>query len=448
MKNSLGRRLLLGLSLATLLIWSVASISVWQFAKADANEVFDAQQVLLAKRLAASDLKNLLKSGDFPRGGFNADKRHYDDDALAFAIFTAKGERVLSDGDNGDNFIFEDKIGFSEGAIVDDDDSWRIFWQPAANGNLRIAVGQEMEYREEMVGKLVFGQLGVWLLGLPVLLLVTFYLIRQALLPINQLSKELANRKASDLSRLDSASLPQEIQPLVTGFNQFLVRTEALLARERQFISDAAHELRSPLAGLRIQTEVAQLAGENAEMRETALQHLTQGIDRATLLVEQLLMLSRLEHQQNLENQENIDWAELLQSLVAERERLAAPKHIKLSLSMESVPKTALGQVLLLQQMVGNLIDNAIKYCPEGSEIRVILATDKLIVADNGNGVAPAHLKHLGQRFYRLAGQNEKGSGLGLSIVKRIAALHQYHVYLENIETNGQICGFRAVISF
>ena len=157
-------------------------------------------------------------------------------------------------------------------------------------------MGQELEYREELVNKMVFSQTGIWFAGLPILLLVAFIVIYRALKPINRLSRNVQARRPGDVLLLETDDVPTEILPLVQNLNQFFTRTSEQLERERRFVSDAAHELRSPLAALRIQTEVVQLAGDDVQTRETALAHLTQGIDRATQLIEQLLTLSRLEN--------------------------------------------------------------------------------------------------------------------------------------------------------
>ena len=437
MKNKrLSFRLLIGLSVTALCVWCIATAVAWTVVKKEVKDVFNAQQVLFAERLAASDLKNVLldENANFPRGGFKPQKRHYDNDALAFAIFSNKGERLLTDGDNGDKFI------------LDDDDEWLIYWQPVGNGELVIAVGQELEYREELVNKMVFSQAGIWFAGLPVLLLVAFIVIYRALKPINRLSRNVQARRPGDVSLLDTDDVPTEILPLVQNLNQFFTRTSEQLERERRFVSDAAHELRSPLAALRIQTEVAQLAGDDAQTREMALLHLTQGIDRATQLIEQLLTLSRLDNLKELNHQEPIHWSEMITSLIGELYFSAQQRQIELQFDHQGDPAVKQGQPLLLAQMLRNLLDNAIKYCPQGTLVCVILQPRKILIEDNGGGVAPEELAKLGQRFYRPAGQNEKGSGLGLSIVARIAELHHYRFRLENIEDNGQIQGLRAII--
>lgn len=448
-KKSLNFRLMLILSATSCLIWLIATGVAWLQTKKEVNDVFDAQQILFAERLASSDLEHLLlnRSTDSHYGGFKPYKRHYDDDALAFAVFTKEGKRVLSDGDNGDRFIFEAKIGFSQNQIEGDDDDWRLFWQPVGSGNLIVVVGQELEYREELVNQMIFGQMWIWFTGLPLLLGILAWFIRRELMPLKHLSRELQQRRPDDVSLLKTTRIPTEILPLVQNLNQFLGRTSAMLQRERRFISDAAHELRSPLAALRIQTEVAQLAGDDEKIRAQALLNLTQGIDRATQLIEQLLMLSRLDNLQELEGVAPINWQATISSLIGELYFNAQKYDIELIFEEKGIPPHLNGQPLLIYQMLRNLIDNAIKYAKSGAYVKIILTKDHIVIEDNGGGVSETDLMQLGQRFYRPAGQNEKGSGLGLSIVFRIAELHRFKVRLENVTASGKVIGFKVVIS-
>ena len=366
-KRSLRFRLIATLSLVSVLVWLISTAVAWFQVRKEVNQVFDAQQILFAERLASSDLRHLLTERHNPQPRRPFKKHRFDDDALAFAIFTTDGNIVLSDGENGENFIYAPKKGFSLSKIREDDDDWRIFWLPVAGGRL-----------------------------------------------------------------LPTDNLPTEILPLIKNLNQFFDRTSATLLRERRFTSDAAHELRSPLAALRIQTEVAQLAGDDAHLREQALENLTKGIDRATQLIEQLLTLSRLDNLKELENLQEIHWEQLIPSLMGELYFHAEKHQITLAFEPITVPPVKRGQPLLLALMLRNLIDNAIRYCPAGSQVKVRLEKNKILVEDNGGGVDEANLAKLGQRFYRPAGQNEKGSGLGLSIVRRIAELHHYQLNLSN----------------
>ena len=449
MKNrSLTLRLISVLCLTALFVWLGSTLVAWWQVRHDVNKVFDAQQVLFAERLANSDLSTILveSSTTLNKNSQSALKKSYDDDALAFAIFSKTGKLLFSDGRNGKDFIFNNKTGFHNSHTYDDDDNWRIFWRTAANGKLIIAVGQELDYREDLIEEMIFGQMWIWFASLPILIIVLGWLIYKELRPIKRLSQEIQTRKSGDVSLLNPEGLPAEILPLVKNLNQFFDRTSAMLQRERRFTSDAAHELRSPLAALRIQTEVAQLAGDDGELREQALLHLTQGIDRASQLIEQLLTLSKLDNLQELEELQPIDWEGIIQSLIAERYFVAEKRKITLAFEKESEPKSKQGQPILVSLMLRNLLDNAIKYCPEDTTVSVKIVSSQIIVEDNGGGVEPEDLKKLGQRFYRPAGQNEKGSGLGLSIVMRIAELHGFKVRLENVIKEGQRIGLKAQI--
>ncbi|MGX3066309.1 quorum sensing histidine kinase QseC [Ursidibacter arcticus] len=432
---SLRLRLIIVISLTASFIWLISTVVAWLQVRKEVNQVFDAQQILFAQRLASSDLRAMLIERPHPKekyhkkGGFRAD---FDDDALAFAVFTSQGDMLLSDGRNGDNFLYSREQGFTRSHLSSDDDEWRIFWLPIGDGKLVIAVGQELDYREDLILKMVFGQMWIWFASLPLLIALVIWLISRELRTLKQVSEQVRQRTPEEQAVISTENLPKEILPLVNSLNHFFSKTSTMLLRERRFTSDAAHELRSPLAALKIQTEIAQLAGDDSELREKALDNLTQGINRATQLIEQLLTLSRLDNLQALEGVEEIHWEQLLPSLIGELYFHAEKRQMELQFEHIATPTLKQGQPLLLSLMVRNLIDNAIKYCPKGTIIRVTLTKHKLIIADNGGGVDTADLAKLGQRFYRPAGQNQKGSGLGLSIVHRIAELHQYQVNLEN----------------
>ena len=445
--RSLSFRLIITLSLVSVCVWLLSTTVAWFQVRKEVNQMFDAQQILFAERLASSDLRNILigHHREFKRPPFK--KARFDDDALAFAIFTPDGDIVLSDGENGENFIFAPKKGFSKSRIRGDDDEWRIFWLPVAGGRLMIAVGQEQEYRDDLINQMVFGQMWIWFASLPFLLAALGLIIRKELRGLKQIGEQVAQRTPDDTSLLKTDNLPSEVLPLIQSLNQFFDRTSTMLLRERRFTSDAAHELRSPLAALRIQTEVAQIAGEDSILREQALDNLTKGIDRATQLVEQLLTLSRLDNLKELDNLQEIHWEQLIPSLIGELYFHAEKRQIDIQFEEDGIPPTKKGQPLLLSLMLRNLIDNAMRYCPKGSRIKVQLKKHKISVEDNGGGVEEADLAKLGQRFYRPAGQNEKGSGLGLSITYRIAELHHYKVRLKNTtDSNGVRTGLLAGI--
>ncbi|WP_109866952.1 quorum sensing histidine kinase QseC [Escherichia coli] len=291
---------------------------------------------------------------------------------------------------------------------------------------------------------IVAGQLIPWLVALPIMLIIMMVLLGRELAPLNKLALALRMRDPDSEKPLNATGVPSEVRPLVESLNQLFARTHAMMVRERRFTSDAAHELRSPLTALKVQTEVAQLSDDDPQARKKALLQLHSGIDRATRLVDQLLTLSRLDSLDNLQDVAEIPLEDLLQSSVMDIYHTAqqAKIDVRLTLNAHSIKRT--GQPLLLSLLVRNLLDNAVRYSPQGSVVDVTLNADNFIVRDNGPGVTPEALARIGERFYRPPGQTATGSGLGLSIVQRIAKLHGMNVEFGNAEQGG----FEAKVSW
>ena len=435
---SLRVRLTLLFCLLALAAWLVASVAAWQQTTHKLDKLFDTQQMLFAKRLLAMDLNEVpaplhqVSTPDKVRHG------HLDDDALAFAIYSRDGKLLLHDGENGRDIPYHyRRDGFSNGQLKDDNDAWRLLWLTAPDGRYRIVVGQEWEYREEMAMEIVTSQLTPWLVALPLMLLCLVVLLSRELRPLKKLARTLHHRAPDTTDMLPTEALPPEVRPLLDALNSLFARTQQMMARERRFTSDAAHELRTPLAALKVQAEVAQLSWDDAEGQQRALSQLHSGIDRATRLVEQLLTLSRLDSLDNLDDVEQIPLADLLQSAVMDIDASAHRAGIAIYLGIHAPEVTRPGQPLLLGLLVRNLLDNAVRYSPRGSRIDVTLEQRCFTVRDNGPGIPPQALPRLGERFYRPPGQEETGSGLGLSIVKRIATLHNMTVKLDNAADGG-----------
>ncbi len=441
---SLRLRLILIFSLLALLTWSTASVVAWVMSRNTINEVFDTQQMLFAKRLATANLGGLLadeSARSLPKTKklvHHGKRGEQDDDALAFAIFDRDGKMLLNDGENGADFLFDgEREGFTDGERKGDDDSWRLVWLTSPDGRYRIVVGQEWDYRRDMALGMVTGQLVPWLATLPVLMLLIALMVGRELRPLRAVAAGLRRRAPDDATPLDARQVPTEVRPLVDALNALFARINALLVRERRFTSDAAHELRSPLAALRVQTEVVQLAGDDAPMREHALDNLTVGIDRATRLVDQLLTLSRLDSLSDLAELAPIDWNDLVTMTLAEQDRQAHAAGVTLRYEHRGTPPPRQGETLLLSLLLRNLLDNAVRYTPQGGVVTVTLSERSLTVEDDGPGVTAEHLARLGERFYRPPGQEQTGSGLGLSIVQRIAGLHGLQISFANRSAGG-----------
>jgi two-component system sensor histidine kinase QseC len=437
--QSLRARLLAGFILLLLAAWAGASLAAWYQTSKSLNKLFDTQQLLFAKRLSALDLSELHGEPQLPHSKKMVPHHRgkQDDDTLAFAIFSKDGRLLLNDGDNGKDLEYGySRDGFTDGRLKGDDDAWRLLWLTTADGEYRIVVGQEWDYRQEMARDIVASQLLPWLTALPLMLLLLVWLVSRALAPLHKLAAQLTRRAPDDASQLESQNMPQEVKPLVKALNQLFTRTGEFMLRERRFTSDAAHELRSPLAALKVQTEVAQLAGNDAPLRDHALSNLSSGIDRAARLVDQLLTLSRLDSLDKLDDVKELSLAELLQSAVMDAWHQAQREGVEIRLDIQN--QTSLrGQPLLLGLMIRNVLDNAVRYSPSGSIVNVALLPHEICITDNGGGVSPEFLTGLGKRFFRPPGQEKTGSGLGLSIVQRIAALHTMRTHFSNNAEGG-----------
>lgn len=441
-KQSLRARLIIFLSLITLVVAVVTTIMGWKTLRKEINTLFDTQQIFFAERLASSKIAEGFHQVQENTDFYFAD---VDDEALSFAIFTWRGEQIINDDRNGRFIKFAPKEGFDTviSEEYDEDEieteTWRIYW--LKHNDVYIAVGQELEYRNDLINKVILSQMGSWLPVFPIMILGIFWIVRREFLSLKRLEQQVKARKPDETELIDETSLPKEVLPLVKGLNRYFKRTQTMLNRERRFTSDAAHELRSPLAGLRVQTELAQMTMNDPEIHAQALNNLTLGIDRISQLIEQLLVLSRLENIEHLDDLEAISWRSLLEQDVSELYTKAERKQTDIQVDIKSEPKQQ-GKPLLLHLILRNLLENAINYTPNGSLIKLTLSEEKLVIEDNGHGVSEADLLKLGQPFFRPTErpnkeQDEKGSGLGLSIIKRISELHGFTLVFSKSSLGG-----------
>ena len=315
---------------------------------------------------------------------------------------------------------------------------WRVLRLTSPDGNTVVAVGQNKSIRYRIVNRSLMAQLIPWFLALPILLLALSIAMRRALKPLNNLADHLQSREVNDDTPLDEA-VPREMKPLVFSLNRLFLRVKETLKREQRFTSDAAHELRSPLAALKVQSEV--LAMSDTEEEQThAMVNILDSIDRAERLIGQLLAMSRLDNASDMP-QEEINWEDISERVLKNAARNAREKRIKLKREVlsgslkEVLPLT--GNATLIELMLRNLIDNAIRYTPIEGEVVLEMADDFVRVLDNGKGIDPEYLPRIRERFFRPPGQKESGSGLGLSIIDRIATLHGLVFILHNRETGG-----------
>ena len=418
---SLQRRLLLYLVVCAPIVWAVALVVSAQRARHEVNEMFDTELIRLTRQIQATVIGARMP-GQLATPSGKAGEADLRD--LAVAVWNAQGQLLLVDREGVQLPFRHDATGFVDLAI--DGKPWHVYYLQAPDSGWLVAAGQRSRERDEVVWNLVASQLLPWLLVLPVLLLAMGWAVQRALAPVRQLTNELQSRHADDLRPVAAEHAPDELQPMLAAMNGLFTRIGGTLERERRFTADAAHELRTPLAVLRAQWDVVRRARGEDERRQ-AEARLDAGMDRLDRLVTQLLALSRLEATESLPRMQPVAWVPLVEQAMSDALTLAERRHIELDCIWPPPGTAALpmrGDADLLTVMLRNLLDNAVRYADPRSTVTLRFGTDRLAVENEGPPLTEAVRARLGERFHRPDGQHESGSGLGVSIVRRIAALH------------------------
>jgi two-component system sensor histidine kinase QseC len=259
-------------------------------------------------------------------------------------------------------------------------------------------------------------------LALPLLALLVWISIGHSLAPLQALSRAIQTRDASKLEQIEIGPAPVEVRPLVDAINQLLSRLRLSINRERAFTADAAHELKTPLAAIKVQAQVA-LVAQDAGEQQLAMRRVIQGVDRSAHLAEQLLLLARLDEHHTIPSQP-VALAALAKDAITAKRSDAQRKGMSVAL-VDEADTEVMAEPILMDILLDNLIDNAIKYGEAGGRVEVSIRRDEraamLTVRDDGPGVAAEDIARLTDRFFRVMGNGASGSGLGLSIVARIA---------------------------
>ncbi len=305
--------------------------------------------------------------------------------------------------------------------------AWRVFGMRGHEEGLRVLVAEHAGFRNELAGSVARHLLHPVVLALPLLAALIWLSVRWALSPLRAVANEVARREPNNLVPLDERQAPAEVRPLVGALDALFGRVGALVESERRFTADAAHELRTPLAAIQTNAEVALAARDDAE-RRLALAHVTEGTQRATRLVGQLLLLARLDARTTAP-ETVVSLKELCARRLAEAAPFAASKGVSIGLTeADEEDAKVRGDADLLGVLVRNLVDNAIRYAPHGGNVDVRVERQHGVglvrVTDDGPGIPAEERPRILERFYRGRPSGEEGSGLGLSIAARIAELH------------------------
>lgn len=442
--GSLRRRLLWLLIAALGVAWVVSTTLAYRSGHREIDAMLDAHLRQSARLLEAQsrldgDTLDLDDDGD------DEDDEHQLDrygTGVAFQLRTTAGQLLLRSTNAPHTPLSRAMRGFS--VTQHDGRTWRVYSTLRGKDGIVVHVAEDHAMRERIARRVALSALAPMLLALPLLTLAVGWVTRRALRPLDALGEEIGRRDADDLSPVSPGPLPEELVPLVRRLDALFLRIRDSLDSERRFTSHAAHELRTPVAAVRAQAEVAATA-RDPQVREAALRHCIEACDRMTGLVSQLLLLARADELDALAHVQPCRLDDIARTVLAGLTPPASRANLVLGLDTRGDCGLR-GDPALLAALLRNLVDNAIRH--GRGEVRVDLVQQDtsivLRVQDDGAGVPAEALSQLGRRFYRGPDPQGTGSGLGLSIVGRIVALHGGSVRYANA-TPGP--GFEAVVT-
>ncbi|GLU31067.1 ATP-binding protein [Trinickia caryophylli] len=424
MTFSIRRRLVVLTLLSVALVWIVTFATSYRQATHEANEWQDARLEQAAQMLLlldAADLKTLAANGTLDADG---DRAEHEGPPLLFEVRTMDGTLVAVSAGLKPTEVEEALASSPETKPhASPRGKWRVMALRDASRNRRVRVFEHAKHRGDLVKGVAHRIARPLAFALPLLAVLLWFSIGSSLAPLKALSAAIGARDADNLEPLDLERTPTEARTLLDALNGLFARVRKSLDRERAFTADAAHELKSPLAAIKVQAQVA-LAAQDPDVKALAMRRVVEGVDRSTHLADELLLLARID-EAVLAPLERVDLHAVARQCLTVRETDAQRKHLTMTLH-PGEPVAIYSDAELIRVMLDNLLDNAIKYGRPGGRVEVDVSrtagSASLAVRDDGPGVAPADRARLGDRFFRVVGTGQRGSGLGLSIVARIAA--------------------------
>jgi len=420
--RSLQGRLMALMLCVVVVVWLATAVLTWMDARHELDELLDSHLAQAASLLVVQQTQEIEdddRSVDAPTLHRYAPK-------VAFQVFH-ENRLTLRSANAPTAPMVELQKRFRAGfkTVQIGGTAWRVFGTHGAERDVQVYVGEQINSRNDILWAVLRSTLWPMALALPLLAAALWWAVYRGVAPMRKLGHALAERRPQALHTVTVDDAPLEMAPMIAALNGLFERIATLLESERRFTADAAHELRTPIAAIRAQAQVALGEADDA-LRRQALHNTLEGCDRATRLVEQLLTLSRLEAAA-MPTAAPVDLSALSRRVVAELAPRAIGKNQTLALEATQ-PCSLAGNETLLAVLVRNLVDNAVRYSPPSARVKVSVQCQAGRVAfsveDSGPGMAEADCQRLGERFFRVTGSDESGSGLGWSIVRRIACVH------------------------
>jgi two-component system OmpR family sensor kinase len=434
--KSIRAKLALWLGLALCIGIIAALIATYLLVRQQIGHTFDAELALVAKAVHLRE--DWVREGRarLARPGFFFAVRAYDRTGRVY--FETRLPEIPS----------EIPITLHEGYAyaVGEGEQWRLYTYVSDEGNVQVA--QPVATRDALARDITLRTLAPMLLLIPILGALLPWALHRGLLPLRDISRRVSARDAMRLDPLPTEDVPEELLPLITQINGLLARLAASLDAQRAFLADAAHDLRSPIAALSLQAQIAERAPRDSA-RIAAFSELRRGIDRASRLVEQLLHFARLEPGVHTQPPFSVNVADMVRKVVGEYSAQADRRGVDLG-AETTTEATIVGVEDELSSMLANLVDNALRYAPGGSEVTVSarhVDSEVLVsVIDAGPGIPACERSRVFDRFHRIPGDNRSNSGLGLSIVRAIVERHRGTISLSDAEPGAPHPGLRVDI--
>lgn len=453
MKQSIRLRLILFVGGMLVVAWgAIAAMSIYS-ARKEVQELFDAHLVQSARVLHAliqnnmSELSIEDQDGGAIKMDITAPGPFFYERKISFRVRGQQGKSKFVSEYAPELIIGEEVTGFID--KQGPSEQWRVFILRDEILGFSIEVAQSYEIRNELIMEITRQVIWPFLVLIPFLILMIWISTGRSLSPLQSLAEEVQNRNAQNLEEIDLKTVPTEVLPLFISLNGLISRLKKALSNERGFTSDAAHELRTPLAGIKAQAQVALRAGDEAE-KETAIRHIIIGVDNTTHLVRQMLMLARLDPDIPNRKFNPQDLSRILTDVAADVANFAVEKGVDLEVREAHGKMMVTGSSEALSVLVRNLLDNAIRYTPAGGWVKAGITRSPeglvLKVTDSGPGIAEEDKDRVFDRFHRGLGTGQTGSGLGLSIVQRVVDLH--HAKIEFQSGSGTVKGVRVKVTF
>jgi two-component system sensor histidine kinase TctE len=455
-----------------LLLWPMSVALTWLVAQNIAARPYDrdlGQLTRMVARQLASEPNLAARRGMRLPESAAALLRSDDVDRIYFQVLDAQGELISGDKElprpEGEFTSTPGEVVYRDETVLNEPVRVALLRLMPAEGAVQqpvavVQVAETLDKRSRLATEIIKGVILPQFVILPLAVLLVWFALARGIAPLNQLQQRIRKRESHDLSPIDEHDAPEEVAPLVRSINDLLARLDQSMGSQKHFLADAAHQLKTPLAGLRTQAELAQReldgSGDARSVRRS-LQQIALSSQRAAHMVNQLLSMARAEDQEQARRQQEFNLVRLAMETVQDFVPKAMEKRIDLGYegpeAGDAVPRLV-GQPLLVREMVRNLTDNALQYTPAGGTVTVRILSDPfgqvlvLQVEDNGPGIPEAERELVFQPFYRALGSEADGSGLGLPIVLEIARQHGAEVALEDARPGQQPPGARFSVRF